>query len=120
MAYQAIAFPVFQPAMRIITSITNAVQPEVTTSFPHQYFTGTIVRLYIPDGFGMIQANKLQGTITVTGDTTFIMNTSTYGFDAFVIASTFPFNQQQASCVPIGEENSTLQAATKNTLPYSM
>lgn len=196
MSYQAIAFPIFQPAMRIIAAISNSFPAVIETTFPHQYFTGTIVRLYIPNGFGMVQANKLQGTIAVIDPETFAIDIDTTLFDTFIVPMflgatsgppfggnffgvdplpnaqvgntfvvytqiftivtlngamqtngpgsgsfvdgyvtiinsyplydvyfipiSFPFNQQQPSCVPIGEDNDTLKAAVKNVLPYSM
>lgn len=82
MAILAIASPTFQPAMRIISAITNASPATVTTTFDHDYVSGTVVRLHIPTGFGMYQANKLQGEITVTGTTTFTIDIDTTDFDA--------------------------------------
>lgn len=115
MAYQAIAFPTFQPSMRIITAITQTFPAQVTTSFPHQYLDGTIVRLYIPKGYGMLQANQLTGIIVVTSPTTFNININTTSFDAFMI----PAPQKQfAQVVAIGEVNETLLAAVQNVLPY--
>jgi hypothetical protein len=115
MAYQAIAFPTFQPAMRIITNITNAYPAVVTTSFDNQYITGTIVRLYIPEGYSMVQANQLFGEIVVLTPTTFEINIDTRLFDPFIIPDP---QLQYAQCVPIGEVNELLSAATQNVLPY--
>jgi hypothetical protein len=119
MAILATAYPVFQPAMRIITAITNASPASVTTSFDHQYRTGTVVRLNIPTGFGMVQANQLTGTITVTSDTSFTIPIDTTYFDVFAASVTFPYSYQSATVVPIGEDSATLLAATVNVLPYS-
>lgn len=114
-AYQ---FPVFKPAMRIISAITNGFPATVTTTFDHGYISGTIVRLDIPPGFGMVQANQQFGPITVTGNTTFTIPIDTTFYDAFAAPSTFPENYQQAQCVPIGENNDILTAAVQNVLPY--
>lgn len=115
MAYQALQYPVFQPAMRIITDITNGFPAVVTTSFPHQYLTGTIVRLVIPPFYGMVQANQLFGDIVVLNDTQFSIDIDTRLFDPFVI----PTPQQQfAQSVAIGEVTETLDAALQNVLPY--
>jgi hypothetical protein len=119
MAYQAQTFPVYQPAMRIIASISNANPAVVTTTFAHQYLTGTIVRLNFPPGYGMEQANQLTGEIVVTGSTTFSINIDTTFFDPFMIPATFPDDTQYAQVVPIGENSLTLRAATVNSLPYS-
>lgn len=124
MAILAIPFPTYQPSMRIITAITNANPAQVTTSFAHQYVTGTIVRLDIPLGFGMTQANQLFGPIAVTSPTTFSIAIDTTMFDTFVVPSstllpsgiTTPL--QQAQAVPFGELNGQLNAALNNVLPY--
>jgi hypothetical protein len=119
MAILAQQYPVFQRAMRIISDITNASPAIVTTTFNHQYETGMIVRLWIPDGYGMVQANRLYGSIIVTGDTTFTIDIDTTNFEAYTTPSTYPQNRQYAQVVPIGEVTSLLTSATKNALPYS-
>ena len=119
MATLAIANPTYQPAMRIINAITNAKQAAVTTTFDHNYITGTIVRLHIPLGYGMLQANELFGPITVTGTTTFTVEIDTLKFDTYAAPVTSPLDQRFAVVVPIGEVNSILTAAVQNVLPYS-
>jgi len=114
----AVEFPTFQPAMRIISEITNANPASVTTTFNHQFITGTIVRLNVPTGFGMVQANQLYGPIIVTGDTTFTIDIDTTHLDAFLAPVTFPQNKQRSTVTPIGEISSILRAATRNVLPY--
>jgi hypothetical protein len=119
MAILAQQFPVYQPSMRIISNITNANPAVVTTTFAHQYITGTIVRLNFPPGYGMEQANQLTGEIVVTGSTTFSINIDTTLFDPYMTPATFPDDTQYAQVVPIGENSLTLKAATVNSLPYS-
>lgn len=109
----AIENPIFQPARRVISAITQANPAAVTTSFDHDYFTGDIVRLVIPDGFGMTQANDLTGAVTVTGDDTFTIDINTLSFDSF----SDPNDGTVALIVPVGEVNSTIYGATRNTLP---
>jgi hypothetical protein len=119
MAIQAYPYPVIQPAMRIISGITNGFPAVVTTTFAHQYKTGTLMRLYVPVGYGMVQANQLTGEIVVTGTTTFAISIDTTLFDAFTVPITFPDSFQLAQSVPIGENNGILTAAVQNVLPYS-
>jgi hypothetical protein len=113
-----IQYPVFQPAMRVITAITNTLPAVVTTNLNHQYVNGMTVRLNVPRGFGMVQANQKQGIITVTGPTTFTLPIDATNFDIFAAPTKFPANKQSAVVTPIGEINSMLSAATKNVLPY--
>jgi len=119
MAILAQQYPVFQKAMRIISDITNAYPASVTTTFNHQYVTGMIVRLNIPAGFGMLEANQLYGPIIVTGDTTFTIDIDTTNFNAFSAPVSYPESYQSAQVTPIGEISSTLKAATQNVLPYA-
>lgn len=115
----AAPFPVFQRAMRIIESITNGFPAQITTTFDHQYLDGLIVRLTIPEGFGMQQADKLTGTITVTGATTFLIDIDTTNFDPFVIPSfTAGVSYTCPQVIPIAEVAQTLKNATQNVLPY--
>jgi hypothetical protein len=123
--YYAVPFPTYQPAMRNILSITQALNALVTTTFDginpgnHQYSTGLIARLYVPNGFGMVQANELEGVVTVVNDTQFTITIDTTPFDAFVVPAYQPgaFGTP-AQVVPVGEVNSLLTEATQNVLPY--
>ncbi len=113
-------FPVFQPAMRLISAITNANPAMVTTTFAHQYNTGTIVRLDIPSADGMIQANGMSAPIVVNSPTTFFIAIDTTKFDIFSIPMMPGAHENTcAQVVPIGELSSTLIAALVNALPYS-
>lgn len=109
--------PMFQPAMRIVSSITNANPASVTTTLDHNYLTGEIVRLIVPQGFGMTQINNLTGTITVTGSTTFLIDIDTTFFDVFSVPSPLPMAYTCPQVIPVGEVSSILSGATKNVLP---
>jgi len=119
MSILAIPFPTYQQAMRIISNITNDSSAQVTTTFDHQYKTGLVVRLYVPNGYGMVQVNQLAGSIVVVDDITFNIDIDTRYFDVFIVPITYPENAQYPTVVPIGEINANLDQATKNVLPYS-
>ena len=109
--------PLFQPAMRQITAITNAYPALVTTSFAHNYPNGTVVRLNIPPYFGMLQANSLTGSITNNGNPNqFLINIDTRLFPPFVIPMDEWWYNINANVVAIGEDNDTLAAAEHNSL----
>lgn len=115
----AVEFPIFQPAMRLVTAITQSSPMIVTTSFAHQYKEGTIVRLDIPTADGMQQANQLFAPLIVLSPTTFSLPIDSRLFDPFVIPSNPPpYVDTCAQVVPIGEVNETLNAAVRNVLPY--
>lgn len=111
--------PIFQPAMRLIAAISQANPSVVTTTFEHQYVSGTIVRLDIPPLDGMQELANTIWPITVTGSTTFTIPVNSTAFSAFAIPGDPPFHENTcAQVVPIGEINSTLAAATRNVLPF--
>jgi hypothetical protein len=113
-------FPVFQPAMRIMVSISQGNPAQITTSFAHQYNSGCIVRFDIPSACGMQQLNQQTGTITVTGDTTFTVPIDTSLYDSFSIPMSPPPSVNTcALVVPIGEDTEFLNSAVQNVLPYS-
>lgn len=123
--YSSIQFPSFQRAMRNVLSITQAEQALITTTFDginpgdHQYSTGLIVRLNVPEGFGMVRVNELSAPITVVNSTQFTMPIDTTNFDPFVIPTYQPgFFGTPAQVVPVGEVNDLLTMATQNVLPY--
>lgn len=103
----------YQPAMRVVTAITNESPALVTTSFPHSFYDTDIVRIIIPRGFGMQQINGLFAPITVASPTTFYIDIDTTSFDTF----TDPAVDQFAQCIPISENSNTVDGATFNALP---
>jgi hypothetical protein len=123
--YYGVQFPTFQRAMRNILSITQDVNALVTTTFDgvnpgnHQYSTGLTIRLYVPNGFGMVQINQVESPITVINDTQFTVSVDTTNFDPFVIPPFEPGSfGTPAQVVPVGEVNNLLTEATQNVLPY--
>lgn len=111
--------PIFQPAMRLVTAITNSIPAQVTTSFRHQYEDGLIVRLDIPPACGMQEVNGKVFAILVDSPTTFLINIDTTTFSPFSIPpSPGPFDDTCAQVVPIGEINEQLDQATRNVLPF--
>ena len=109
--------PAFQPAMRIVTDISLSNPAVVTTSFAHQYVSGTIVRLDIPLANGMPQISGvpypgITYPITVVSPTQFSVPVDSRNFQ--------PYVDIECCCVvPTGEINSQLTAATQNVLPLS-
>jgi hypothetical protein len=117
----ALRYPIITPAMRLIESITQSNPAIITTTFPHGYITGTIVRLDIPTADGMPQINQQIGTITVTGASTFTMPIDSTTFQPFEIPSSPmpPSINTCAQVIPIGEDNDILTAAVRNVLPFN-
>ena len=110
----AVEDPQFQPAMRLLSSVTRANPAVVTTTFDHDYLDGTIVRFHIPKYYGMRELDRLQGTITVTGDTTFTVDINTKGFQVFAAPAAKWWHSKCALVIPIGEINSQGTAAVQD------
>ena len=110
--------PTFQQAMRLVTDVTNAIEPTVTTSFGHDYAVGLIVRIAVPSEFGMIQLHNKVGTILEVPTTdTFVIDIDTSNFDAFIDPVPEPwYLNDYAVVTPVGEINSSLAQATRNVL----
>lgn len=118
MSFYANPSPTFQPAMRLITGITQADPAVVTTSFDHDYRTGDIVRIYVPEWYGMTQLDKIVCEITVLTSDTFSIDQNSTSYYAFTTPST-PlawYISSGAHVVPVGEINSNLGAAVQNVL----
>lgn len=116
--YSAIQNPTYMPAVRDVTAVTNEIQPIVTTSFPHSYRSGLILRMVVPPNYGMYQLNDLKSVIEVLSDTTFRININTTNFDPFMIP-TESMDQpltNVAQSVPIGEVTEQLDQSFVNIL----
>lgn len=108
---------VFQPRQSLIASISQSVNAVVTTTADNALITGEIVRLVIPPGFGMQQANGLTSSIVVLNTTSFVTGIDTTMFDPYVIPTPHPHLAATGQVIPIGEISSILTAATHNVLP---
>jgi len=107
--------PQFQPSMRLISSITKAFPAVVTTTFDHDYVSGTIVRFSLPACVGMFQLDKRTAIITVTGTDTFTIDIDTTNFDTFAIPGAPAWYENPCALViPIGEVSSQLSAAVQD------
>lgn len=111
-----IAHPQYQPAMRVITAITNGFPAIVTTDIDHNYQTGLIVRLDIPEEYGMQQANKLFSPITRLNATQFSMDIDTTYFDPFIVPGAVVVSTL-AQAVPFAETADILYQAVRDVAP---
>ncbi len=109
--------PIYQPAMRLLESITNSRNALVTTTFDHQYSTGLIVRFDIPPACGMQELNGMTAAIIVVSPSMFTVDIDTTLFTPFVIPmAANPHVDICAQVVPVGEINELLTQATRNIL----
>lgn len=116
--------PPFYPRNRTITNITQAASAVVTLSVTHGYTVGQLVRLHVPTGWGMVEAENQLVTITAINTTTntITVNLDTTGFTAFTYPSSVVAagGVGQAQVVPVGMAATSpyenlLDDATRNT-----
>lgn len=114
----------FYPRRRFVTTITRAVNAQVSTSVAHGLTPGQDVRFSIPAVSGMIQLNGTSSNnyqpatvVTVVDDYNFTINIDTSAFTAF----TWPTIAQQPSSypivVPFGEDTATALSSITSQVP---
>ncbi len=96
--------PLYYPQRIGISNITAANPVVVTTLRAHGLTVGQQVRLRVPAAFGMVEANNLQGVITVVGSsTTFTIgsiDSSAFTAWAWPATTSVPFTP--AFVIPVG------------------
>lgn len=98
----------YYPKSRFITGITKATSAVITMSVAHDYTVGQLVRIIVPDAFGMLEMDGLLGTITAisTGSTNTItvnIDSSSFTTFAFPTSATAGAGVTFAQVVPVGE-----------------
>lgn len=100
----------------------NLTSPTIVeTSFAHNYVNDLVIRLVVPKGYGMVQANNMVGRIEVLTDTTFAIDVDTSAADPFVYPSLAVRNslRRAAQAVPAGTFNNTTLGVFRNVLPFT-
>ena len=87
----------FEPDRKVITAITNA-QFAVVTAAAHGYSTGDIVRINVPQTYGM-DLEKIETQITVVNANSFSIAYDTLKMDPFVVPALVSFTS--AEVLPI-------------------
>ena len=114
----ALANTLYIPARKIISAITKANPAQVTTTIPHNYVDGGIVRINIPpatslENHGMPEIDQQYAPIVVIDQTNFFIAIDTTYYQPFVV----PAGQKQyAQATAIGEINASLLSAVSNSL----
>lgn len=86
------------PRTLVITAITKSSPMIVSVASAGTYVVGQQIKLTIPTGYGMTQANQLNGTILDIQGLNFVINKDSRAFSAFAL----PF---------VGASNATLASA---------
>jgi len=112
--------PIYYPRRRYISKITQASQAVVTLTVTHGYFIGQVVKLRVPDVFGMVEMNDLYATIvnintTAASGNTVTLNVDSSAFTAFAwpAAGATPFDA--AEMIPVGEDTAYALSNTSSS-----
>lgn len=98
----------FTPDRLAIASITQANPCVITTMTDHNMTTGQVVRVHVPQNYGMVQLNQLAASITILSSTSFSLqytqvptavNVNSINYTAFTIPAKPQFT---AEILPIG------------------
>ena len=91
----------FTPVRRMITNVTRALRALVTTSEDHGYDSNQVVRIVVPNSFGM-DISYVQTLIRVLSPTEFLTDINTISQLPF-LTPTFPPGFTTAQVVPISQ-----------------
>ena len=109
MANQYLPPVILIPSSLVITSISQSSPMVIgvaignSTTEANTYIVGMAVRLFVPQTYGMYQANNLVGTITAISGSVFTLNLDSSLFDSFVVPSGNV--EQPATIAPNGSRN---------------
>lgn len=97
--------PIYYPRRRFISAITQAASAVVKMTVTHGYTVGQLVRFVVPEAYGMVEMDGLQGEITAvdTVNNTITVNIDSSAFTAFSFPLTAAVPFSQALVVPVGE-----------------
>ena len=98
----------FVPRRKEISDVTNATNAVVTTTEDHGYFNGQIVRLHVPEDYGMVLRFVQATILSVDSPTSFTTDVDTAELAPYLTPSTPP-GFTQSHVVPISgvEDNNT-------------
>ena len=104
----------FQPRRRLISAVTNAAQAVVTTTEDHGYSVAQVVRLLVPEIYGMTVEYAKATVVAVPADDQFTVDLDTSALSAFVepavpytTASDPSFTQAQVTPITGITDNNT-------------
>jgi hypothetical protein len=122
MANQYLPSVIQIPSSLTITAITQSTPMIITiaigtpTTEANTYIVGMAVRLFVPNTYGMFQANNLIGTITSISGSNFTLNLDSSQFDPFVVPSGNV--TQPATIAPAGSRNYQYTNGSNLAVPF--
>jgi hypothetical protein len=105
----------YKPRRFVISAISLGVQTLVTTDLPMNYVIGQLVRLLIPNGYGSLQLNNVDGyVIGIPAANQVLLDiNSSQNVNQFVNID----GTQQPQIIPVGDVNSGVISSTGSFVP---
>lgn len=94
------------PMSLLITAITNSSPAIVTVAVSNTYIVGMLIKLTVPDDYGMFQADQQTSQIIAINGLNFTLLLDTSNYDAFAIPPSGVNYARPASLAPAGSRNS--------------
>ncbi len=91
------------PLSLLITAIAQTSPMAVTLAVSNDYVVGQLVRLTVPDSYGMYQADQLTGNIVDKVGLQLFLDIDARNFDPFVVPAVY--QERPASIAPAGSRN---------------
>jgi hypothetical protein len=106
----------FKPSAFDIAGITLGITTVVTTSAPHNYVIGQLIRTIIPPFYGTYQLNEQTAyVISIPSTTQVTLNLNSTGYNAFI--PTPSYGPTPPQIVAVGDINTGLISSTGRILP---
>jgi hypothetical protein len=99
----------YQPSQFVISAITLGTSTTITTTLPHNFVVGNLVRILIPSSFGTYQLNERKGyVLSIPSTTSVVIGINSTSYDAYVSSTATTV----AQIIAIGDINSGAINAT--------
>jgi len=106
----------FKPSRFVISGIQLGPTTIITTSLPHNYVIGQLIRLIIPPFYGSYQLNEKEAyVISIPSTTEVTLDLNSVGVSAFISSPTYGPTSPQI--LAIGDSSSGLISTTGRSLP---
>lgn len=106
----------FVPSRKIIYDILKDKRRTFFLfSNPHNYFSGLVVKILVPQSRGMIQLDNYVGSINVISSLAFYILLDSSNFDPFNTYISENEEKEHAQVVPIGVYKNSLEGAVHNS-----
>lgn len=104
----------YSPSRFVITDIQQGLTTTITTLSNDNYVIGQLVRILIPNGYGINQLNEQTGmVIELPASNQVVVNIDSRNYDTFINANL----KNNPQLIPVGDYNSGIISSTGRSIP---